>query len=105
GFGYEWHLDAQYDGGHPKRYIATGKLFGNDPTPWNVTAFGILGHGSGSVELHAVNPNPDGCVTYVDSLVYIGNAVWDGSVSFTGSGTWTSYCSGSQFNSGTWNAS
>jgi hypothetical protein len=113
GFGYEWHIAYLYDGGKPRQYHATGKVYIESGQPWTVTAWGTFTHvaggnlNNGVVELHAVNPNPDGCSQYVDSFIYVGNAVVerDGSVTYTGSGTWTSYCSGSVFNAGTWDAS
>lgn len=64
---------------------------------------------NGAVEIHAINPNPDGCTFYSDSFVYVGTAVitknGPGKISYSGNGTWNSYCFGSVINSGTWSAS
>jgi hypothetical protein len=64
---------------------------------------------NGAVELHAINPNPDGCTFASDSFIYVGSAVitkdGPGTLSYSGNGTWTSYCFGSPLNYGTWSAS
>ncbi|MBS1729806.1 MAG: hypothetical protein JSS67_03410 [Bacteroidetes bacterium] len=66
------------------------------------------GH-TGNVELHVVNPNMDGCTGgYVDSFIYVGTMTINNSGgvrTYTGSGTWTNYCGGSVFATGTWTAS
>jgi hypothetical protein len=67
------------------------------------------GIGNGTVELHVINAAPDGCSFYSDSFVYVGSAVivrTGGSTeSYSGSGSWNSYCFGGIINSGTWLAS
>lgn len=64
------------------------------------------GNPNGTVEMHVVNPNPDGCNLYNDSFIYTGSAsvVKNGSISYSGSGNWTSYCFGSVLFTGTWYA-
>ncbi|HNP20500.1 MAG TPA: FlgD immunoglobulin-like domain containing protein [Panacibacter sp.] len=64
------------------------------------------GISSGQMEMHVINPNPDGCNFYNDSFVYTGAAmvVKNGSISYSGNGNWTSYCFGSVLFTGTWYA-
>jgi len=106
-FGYRWNITYSSDGnGH---YAGTGTVDIGSGTLWNVVAASQLANLSGSVELHALNPNPDGCTQYTDSFVYVGTCqvVRSGgqTISYSGSGSWNSYCFGGVLNSGTWDAS
>ncbi len=101
---YNWHITYTDQGAG--NYSVTGSLSvdGNIWTVWGLGNF--VGH-TGTVELHAHNPNPDGCVSYSDSFTYWGNAQITGNgpnTTFTGSGNWTSYCFGGVLFTGTWSA-
>jgi hypothetical protein len=64
---------------------------------WKVWGFADISHGNGYIELHAVNPNPDGCTELVDSLIYVGSITITkvpGLYTFTEKGLWYSYCFG-----------
>jgi len=101
-FGYVWRVSFTGSG----TYTGSGTVDLGGGTVWNVWASGATtGHGTGSVEFHAINPNPDGCVTFSDSFTYYGTAsITNGSFSSSGNGTWQSYCFGGVLNSGTWEA-
>jgi len=111
-----------FDDGYGYRYEFTnlvvtgiGMLYAEGTT----TAYGAgkavmwldfsAGISNGKVELHAINTSPDGCTFYSDSFIYVGSAVIvrvDGHTeSYSGSGSWTSYCFGGVINAGTWYAS
>jgi len=106
GFGYVWNLN--YTGGQSGSVTATGTVDIGGGTVWGVWGSAWGRNGSGSVELHAINPSPDGCFSFTDSFVYVGTASIDrssGHYTDFGSGDWTSYCFGGAFNVGTWFAS
>ena len=68
------------------------------------------GISNGTVKIVVRNGYPDGCTSASDSFIYVGTAqlVKGGDkvvMSFSGSGTWNSYCYGGVINSGTWYAS
>lgn len=92
---------------------ATGvaQNIGNGSVDWNVnmTADFSSGGRTGTVEIHVVNPLMDGCAgDFVDSFVYVGTMTITNSGGvrgYSGSGTWTSYCSGSVFATSNWSAS
>ncbi|MBV9961395.1 MAG: hypothetical protein JO072_04040 [Parafilimonas sp.] len=107
GFGYRWTITYSSDAkGH---YYGTGTVDIGSGTLWNVTAWSQLANLSGSVELHAANPNPDGCTSASDSFVYVGTCQVSRSgghtMSWSGNGGWTSYCFGGVLFTGTWDAS
>jgi len=101
---YNWNITYTGSGGS---YTATGTV-NVDGTNWSVYGWGSFGSHMGTVELHASNPNADGCQGgYVDSFTYWGNAEIVGNgpnTTFSGSGTWANYCSGSVLFTGTWAA-
>jgi flagellar hook capping protein FlgD len=106
-FGYRWNITYSSDGnGH---YAGSGTVDLGGGLIWNAYAASQLANLSGPVELHAINPNPDGCVSYSDSFVYVGTCQVFRSggqtTGYTGSGEWTSYCFGGALNSGTWDVS
>ena len=106
GFGYTWKISYWPTGNGG--YSGTGTVDIGSGTLWNVTGWGQFSDFSGNVELHAVNPSPDGCTLSTDSFVYVGTAqVYKngGSNSWSGSGTWNSYCACTINSSGTWDAS
>ncbi|HEX5151316.1 MAG TPA: hypothetical protein VFW07_07695 [Parafilimonas sp.] len=101
----DWKITYTDKGGG--NYSVKGSL-DVDGSNWIVYGWGnFVGH-KGSVELHASNPNPDGCNFYSDSFTYKGNAQITGNgknTTFNGSGNWTSYCFGGVLSTGTWAAS
>ena len=106
-FGYRWNVTYSSDGnGH---YSGWGTVDIGTGTLWNVVAASQMANLSGSVELHALNPNPDGCASASDSFTYVGSAQvfrsGGSTTGWSGSGGWTSYCFGGALNSGTWDAS
>ncbi|MBS1747539.1 MAG: T9SS type A sorting domain-containing protein [Bacteroidetes bacterium] len=101
---YNWKITYTDQGNG--NYSVTGSL-NVDGYDWSVYGWGSFAQHMGSVEFHASNPNPDGCTSYTDSFTYWGNAQITGNgpnTSYTGSGTWTSYCYGGVLNTGTWSA-
>lgn len=67
------------------------------------------GISNGTVKMVVRNGMPDNCTSYSDSFVYVGTAQavkGNGKIvsSYSGSGTWKSYCYGSVLNTGTWSA-
>jgi flagellar hook capping protein FlgD len=63
---------------------------------------------NGPIELHTINPNPDGCNSNSDSFTYWSSTSIvrsGGSYSFNAGGSWDSYCFGGVLNVGTWSAS
>ena len=104
-FGYVWKLN--YTGDQSGSVTTTGTVDIGGGSVWNVWGSAWGRNGSGSVELHAINPSPDGCFYYTDSFVYVGTATIDrstGHYTDFGSGTWNCYCYGGVLNSGTWSA-
>jgi hypothetical protein len=101
---YNWNITYTGSGGS---YTATGTV-NVDGTNWSVYGWGSFSSHMGTVELHAANPNGDGCQgAYVDSFTYYGSAqiVGNGSnTTFTGSGNWVNYCSGNVLFTGYWSA-
>ena len=88
-------------------YSVTGTL-DVDGTNWIVYGWGKFAGHKGTIELHASNPNPDGCTFYTDSFTNYGTAQIMGTgknTTFTGSGDWVSYCFGGVLFTGTWSAS
>ena len=107
---YLWRLDLT-DNGHGN-FWATGTVEISEGFYWNVYGYGSFPDGatsSGTVELHALNPTPDGCTFYTDSFTYWGNGIGyntgTGVNSWTASGTWDNYCYGAYLGSGTWSGS
>jgi hypothetical protein len=104
-FGEQWVFNDLTDNGDGT-YSATGKLYFAYPsasaTLWVDTRSGL---NNASVRVAGINDNPDGCNQYSDSFVYTGTAVINPGVSYSGSGSWQSYCFGSVLNVGTWGAS
>jgi len=101
---YNWNITYTDQGSG--NYSVTGSLL-VDGKPWSVTGSGNFAGHMGTVDLHAHNDNPDGCVSYSDSFTYWGNAQITGNGSntmFVGSGNWTSYCFGGELFTGTWAA-
>jgi len=87
------------------RYHGTGRM--DDPgngVKWTARIDGKCFH---YVHLRVINPIADGCVSgFTDSFHYDGNATaalfYGTTFYFDGSGSWTSYCSGSVFGTGSW---
>jgi hypothetical protein len=65
-------------------------------------AGGTVNRNTGAAHLTATNLCPDGCTFYTDSFEYIGTFTPIGGGSYSGSGTWNSYCFGTILSSGTW---
>jgi len=101
---YNWKITYTDQGSG--NYSVTGSL-NVDGVDWRVYGWGDFANHSGTVELHAANPNPDGCNSYSDSFTYYGTAQITGNgqkTTFMGSGNWTSYCFGGVLFTGTWAA-
>lgn len=105
GFGYHWNFTDLHDNGDGT-YSATGTLDYAYPvgyaTLWVDTRSGL---NNASVRVAGINGAMDGCTFYSDSFVYTGTAVINPGVSYSGSGSWESYCYGGVINYGTWYAS
>lgn len=103
-FGYVWKVSYTGTGGG--YYTATGTVDIGSGTLWNVVGSATVKHATGPVQLTAINPSPDGCNSYTDSFAYYGTTtITHGNFSYTGSGSWESYCFGGVLNTGTWDAS
>ena len=109
--GYVWKFDNITDNGN-WTYYATGMV---ENAYASTSAYMMLdfraGMMNGLVTATAVNNNPDGCNFYSDSFVYRGSAqlvrTMEGDqvkASYSGSGSWESYCFGGIINIGSWNA-
>lgn len=90
-----------------KTLYATGKVMGIPNGDWNAEMWVDFSTGgqTGTVEVHVTNPYPDGCTTYTDSFINVGTMTisYDGlSRTYSGSGSWTSYCFGGVLFTGTW---
>ncbi|MEP6513093.1 MAG: FlgD immunoglobulin-like domain containing protein [Parafilimonas sp.] len=103
-FSYVWQLDYT-----TKDHVtyATGTVDIGGGFLWN--AWGWYNKTSGETELHAVNPQGDNCFSgYTDSFIYFGtgNGYHDqalgGDPVFVSSGSWISYCGGSEYSYGTY---
>jgi hypothetical protein len=96
-YGYVWsytvtHIGDNYKG---KGTVDVGAGF-----DWIAT--GTFNTSTGATTLTATNPQADGCNSgYVDYFTYSGTATADWS-SYSGEGSWESFCSGSMINSGGW---
>lgn len=104
-FGYVWEVHYVPQCNH--LYYIQGKVDIGQSIRWDVSGYATINQLSGPIELHAVNPHPDGCTRNSDSFVYVGTisiAKSAGSYSSSGTGTWESYCAGSAINGGTWDA-
>jgi hypothetical protein len=69
----------------------------------------IKGTSLKNTTITVTNPKADACTgPYVDYFVYDGNATaglyYATQFLYSGGGTWTSYCSGAAYNTGSWNA-
>lgn len=108
GFGYTWSFPSlSVDGAV---YSGNGQCDIGDTKRWKATISGNKKKSAGKfVTFTAVNKNPDGCTLHTDNFEYDGTAsihvAHDGTFTFSGSGTWTSYCAGSVISSGSWSAS
>ena len=93
GFNYCWDLDVAGSGGS---FTFTGDMYG--ASDWSWDASGTAGRGSGiTTYFAAVNPFADGCQSgLTDWFEYFGTGRRNQS------GSWTSYCSGGAYGSGTW---
>jgi hypothetical protein len=93
-------------------YNDHGTWFGNGTVDLGVgqiwDAKGSYNKGTKETEFEATNPNADDCASgFTDAFRYEGSAHASksgGVVTYNGSGTWNSYCSGSIYNSGDWTA-
>ncbi len=88
------------------KYTGTGTISNITSYDWvaTMTADFSSGTGYGTVEIHAINAQLDGCQSgYVDSFIYVGNATYLGK-GYSGSGTWTNYCNGYLQSTGEWSA-
>lgn len=108
-YGYKY-LFKDIDLSDCNKLYATGVVKNILSYDWYATMwvdFSGGGH-TGTVEVHAVNTMPDGCTSYTDSFIYVGTMTITNSGgvrTYSGSGSWSSYCSGSVFSTGTWAAS
>ena len=104
-FGYVWNFTVEKNG-NKTVYLGKGTVDIGGGILWE--AHGSYNVNTHETELEATNPDADGCASgYVDAFEYEGTAdakAPNGIVTYSGSGTWTSYCSGSAFNSGDWSA-
>jgi hypothetical protein len=103
-FGYYWNLTVTVTG---TSYSGKGTVTNVSPWAWKGK---VKGTSLSKTKLTATNPQADGCASgYTDNFVYKGNAVaglyYGSQFLYDGSGNWTSYCSGSAYNSGTWSGS
>lgn len=105
GFGYVWKF-SNITMTSATSYYAEGTVL-NAYSSGKATLWVDLSGGANNaaVEVHGVNLIPDGCTFSSDSFVYVGSANITHGVGYTGSGSWTSYCSGGIINAGTWEAS
>src|SRR5678810_1240076 len=104
GFGYVWNLTTVHRSGSV--YTGTGTVDLGGGLIWNATV--TFDRSNGHTTFRADNPNADGCASgYTDYFTYDGTATasyHNHVVTYSGSGTWLSYCSGSVVGSGTWSA-
>lgn len=101
-FGYAWALCYKKQDNFNK---ATGTVSFGDGTVWN--AHGWMNCNNGIVELHAVNPNADGCASgYTDSFIYRGYSAGKCNMAdvHVANGRWRSFCSGAIVGRGDFNA-
>ena len=102
---YNWNITFTGSGGS---YACTGTVYVNN-TKWPVYGSGDFTGRKGTVDLHAINPDGDGCRSgYVDSFTCSGTAkITDtaSDASFRIIGTFINYCSGTVSNTGSWSAS
>ncbi|HYK46948.1 MAG TPA: hypothetical protein VEV83_17345 [Parafilimonas sp.] len=102
--GYVWTFTAYYN--DHGTWFATGSVDLGDGSPvWD--AKGKYQPATHETEFEATNLNPDGCTIHTDAFRYEGTAKAKnngGVVTYNGSGTWTSYCGGSEYATGTWSA-
>ena len=102
--GYVWTFTAYYN--DHGTWFATGTVDLGDGSPvWD--AKGKYQPATHATEFEATNLNPDGCTLHTDAFRYEGTAKAkqsEGVVTYNGSGTWTSYCGGSDYATGTWSA-
>ncbi len=71
----------------------------------------VDGFANGKITMWVINDASDNCVSFSDSFVYKGQVTIvqhkgddEASLTYSGSGNWTSYCFGGPLNSGTWSA-
>jgi len=105
GFGFVWNVTVSSS--ETKNFYTCSGTVNVDGVIWDAYGSGIFPDRDGSVLLHAINPNPDGCNLFSDSFVYNGTASVTGSgstLAYIGTGVWVSYCGGSIINSGEWSA-
>ncbi len=109
GFGYVYHFsNAQVTGVNV--YTAQGTSTAYPSTDVSIKLDLTNGINNGTVKIVTRNAAADGCNSFSDSFIYVGTAqLVKGTnnivTSFSGSGTWTSYCFGGPLASGTWTAS
>lgn len=90
---------------------ATGEARNITSYPWDAHLWVDFSGGgaTGNVEMHVINPGMDGCASgFVDSFIYVGTMTISNSGgvrTYSGGGTWTNYCGGVLYNTGTWSAS
>ncbi|MEO8116705.1 MAG: FlgD immunoglobulin-like domain containing protein [Bacteroidota bacterium] len=89
---------------------ATGTATNITPYPWDIAITAdFTGSRNGSFQMTVTNPQADGCNSgFVDYFVYSGTMSINNSGgvrSYSGSGTWISYCNGNVSSTGTWSAS
>lgn len=103
-FGYTWKFTS-ISSTSATSYYAEGTVSAYANSKATLWVDVSNGSGNASVEVHAINLSADGCATgFTDSFVYVGTSSIIHGSGYTGSGTWTSYCSGGVINSGTWDA-
>lgn len=110
--GYVWKFDHIVDNGD-WTYYATGMV---ENAYASTSAHMMLDLRNGALNgiftATAINDYPDGCTQYTDSFIYHGSAQvirtpreGGGLVAtYSGTGTWESYCFGGILSTGTWNA-
>lgn len=106
GFGYHWYFADLTDDDGDGIWYGEGGLDNAYPvgkaTIWVDVRTSLK---NAPVEIHGINATPDGCTFYSDSFIYYGNANITLNSSYSGSGTWNSYCFGGVIGSGDWSGS
>lgn len=108
GFGYVYKFsNAQVTGVNV--YVAEGTCTAYPSSTATMKLDLTDGINNGTVKIVVRNAAADGCFSFSDSFIYVGTAqLIKGSdkivTSYSGSGTWQSYCYGGVINAGTWSA-
>jgi len=100
-YGATWNLQVKKG---DQVYNAKGTVVLSQGPVWNV--WGFWNRKTKQIELHAINPNPDGCSPYADSFVNYGTADGyiddNGNLVFQAGGNQINYCNGLDVGEATW---